>query len=172
MDDTRQVERNSGAEGGAQKGAPQNCAAQHCAALEDTAARILEVVPQIMQAIRVEIRRSRASDLSVVQQRVLGFLRRRPGCSLSELAEHIGLTLSSASTLVDGLVDQGLLLRVESAEDRRRVELRLSEAGSQQLEAALKSAREGLVRQLAGLTEEQCRLIQQALDILEPNSFS
>jgi DNA-binding MarR family transcriptional regulator len=136
-------------------------------AVEETAGEILEIVPRIMQAIRVEIRRGRPNELSVVQQRVLNFLRSRPGCSLADLAEHIGLTPSSASTLVDGLAADGLLLRAESAKDRRRVELRLSETGSRQLEAAVKIARAGLVDRLAGLSEEQCGLIRQALEILE-----
>jgi DNA-binding MarR family transcriptional regulator len=135
---------------------------------EATATMILEIVPRIMQTIRVDIRRSRASDLTVVQQRVLNFLRSHPGCSLVDLADHIGLTASTASVLVDGLLQRGLLLRSESPQDRRRIELHLNETGACKLEEAVAGARASLMRRLEGLTAEQHQLVQQALVILSP----
>src|SRR5512141_1148135 len=97
---------------------------------ETLANDMLDIIPLIMQSLRGEMRKHRGGDLTVVQFRTLGYLRRKPGVSLAELAEHIGLTPPSTSALVDGLVSKGLLLRVEAAGDRRRVALRLSDAGS------------------------------------------
>jgi MarR family transcriptional regulator for hemolysin len=72
---------------------------------------LMDTAPQIMQAIRVEMRRGRGSDISIPQFRTLAFIQRNPDSSLSNLAEHLGLTLPSVSKLVDGLVKQELIIR-------------------------------------------------------------
>ena len=85
------------------------------AKLIDTCAReLMDTAPKIMQAIRVEMRRGRGSDISIPQFRSLAFIQRNPDSSLSNLAEHLGLTLPSVSKLVDGLVKQKLVIRQES----------------------------------------------------------
>ena len=66
--------------------------------------QILEAVPMVMLAIRTWMRSHRGSDLSVPQFRVLVYLHRHEGSSLSDIAEHVGLTLPSMSKMIDGLV--------------------------------------------------------------------
>ena len=70
---------------------------------------ILEVVPPIVQALRVEMRAQRSHDLSVPQFRTLAYIRHHPCCSLSAVADFIGLTLPAMSTLVNGLVEKDLV---------------------------------------------------------------
>src|SRR6476620_5341442 len=86
----------------------------------DCAARILDVVPAVMRSIRTQMRRQTSSELSVVQFRSLARASGTGGASVSEIAEHIGLTMPSASKLVDGLVRRGYLLRRSDPADRRR----------------------------------------------------
>ena len=88
---------------------------------EECARQVLEAVPLVMLAIRTEMRRHRGSDLSVPQFRVLVYLNRHAGASLSDIAEHMGLTLPSMSKMIDGLVLRGLVLRRTNPADRRRV---------------------------------------------------
>ncbi len=78
------------------------------------AEEVLEVVPSVMRFIRGEMRGSRRPDLSVPQFRALGHLRRNAGTSLSALAEYLGLTAASTSTLVDGLVRRQMVSREPS----------------------------------------------------------
>ena len=68
---------------------------------EQCAREILDTVPVVMRMIRKELRKRGARVLTVPQFRTLAFVNRRKGASLSEAAEHIGLTLPSVSTLVD-----------------------------------------------------------------------
>ena len=75
------------------------------------AQEILEVVPAVMLAIRAELRRHRTADLSVPQFRTLAFIDRQADASLSDVAEHIGLTLPSMSKIVDGLVTRKFVTR-------------------------------------------------------------
>jgi DNA-binding MarR family transcriptional regulator len=62
----------------------------------------------------------RAHGLSVPQFRALGFVHRHAGSSLSEVADHIGLTLPAMSRLIDGLVELQLMRRQSQSADRRR----------------------------------------------------
>jgi MarR family transcriptional regulator for hemolysin len=134
---------------------------------DDAARHILEVVPLVMRAIRSEMRSHRAADLSVPQFRTLGFIDRRPGASLSNVAEHIGLTLPSASKLVDGLVSCGLATRREHADDRRRVVLGLTAAGCSALAAARKATRLRLAARLAAVPRSDRSVIAQAMAVLQ-----
>jgi DNA-binding MarR family transcriptional regulator len=133
---------------------------------ETLASKILDIIPLIMQSIRAEMRKHRAGDLSVVQFRALGYLRGKPGSSLAELAEHIGLTPPTTSALVDGLVSKRLLLRADSPNDRRRVELRLSDAGCAVWEDARRGAQESLVARLDGMSAEERQRVYQAMETL------
>ena len=129
---------------------------------------ILEVIPQIMRAIRTEMRSRRTSELSVPQFRMLAFLNRQAGASLSEVAEHVGLTLPSTSTSVDRLVTRKLVAREASKTDRRRVTLSLTPAGK----AILKSARKGTQTRLAeilnGLSAADRVTVMRAMQALHP----
>ncbi len=129
---------------------------------------ILETVPVIIQAIRVEMRLERMHDLSVPQFRTLAYIARHPGCSLSDVAEFIGLTLPSMSVLINGLVEQGLVLRQTSLIDRRRVTLTLTEAGSEVYQRARQGTIAWLQRLLEPLSEEERQTIVRAMELLKP----
>src|SRR5215472_3469611 len=96
---------------------------------EACAAQIMETVPLVMRTLRTEMRRRRPADLSVPQFRALAFVRRHPGASLSEVAEHLGLTLPATSTLIDHLVARELVRRAPNPDNRRRLVLTLTADG-------------------------------------------
>jgi len=68
----------------------------------------------------------RVGDLSMAQVHVLMRIRRMGEVSLTELADHLGVSPPSASAMVDRLVDKTMLTRKPSEEDRRRVVIRIS----------------------------------------------
>ena len=63
------------------------------------------------------------------QVTLLWLIRQNPGLSLRELAAEEGISPPALSGHVDRLERQGLIERVRSAEDRRRVGLVVSPAG-------------------------------------------
>ncbi len=134
--------------------------------VEACAAQVMDTVPLIMRVIRAEMRSHRAPDLSVPQFRALLHVSRRPGASLSDVAEHLGLSLPSVSKLVDRLVARGLVTRQSAADDRRRVTLALTEAGQATLQEAVRFTRARLLEDLAALPAEECAVIVQAMTIL------
>ena len=136
--------------------------------VETCAREILDTVPLIMRTIRGEIRRHRSSDLTVPQLRSLAYLNRCPGSGLAGLAEHLGLTPPSTCTLVDGLVARSLVVRQTAPDDRRRIALTLSDQGRSLLMLAQSGAHASLSNMLARLTDEECRQVVEALNILRP----
>lgn len=134
----------------------------------ECAKTILDVTPNIIQAIRFEMRYGRNYDLTVPQFRTLAYIQRNPGASLSAAAEFIGLTLSSMSILVNGLVERGLVERVTSSQDRRRIHLTLTEIGSEHHRQALDNTQRRLAEVVAGLTDEQRTGVVQSLELLRP----
>lgn len=140
-----------------------NPSAQACARA------LLEIAPAIVQAMRVQMRAERLHELSVPQFRTLAFIGRHPNCSLSEAAEFIGMTLPSMSVLVNGLVEEGLVLRQTSLLDRRRVTLNLTETGVGVYAHALEGTLAWLSRQLEPLAEADKQTVLHAMEILRPH---
>jgi DNA-binding MarR family transcriptional regulator len=134
--------------------------------LDECARQVLETVPLVMRTVRAEMRRRRTADLSVPQFRTLNFLNRQAGASLSQVAEHIGLTLPSMSLLVEGLVERKLILRNTHAADRRRVTLTLTARGQSVLEAAHGATQAALAEKLAALSAQDRTIIVQAMQTL------
>jgi long-chain acyl-CoA synthetase len=74
-------------------------------------------------------------DLTLPQYRVLGILG--DGCEASsKLAEKLAVSRPSVTGVVDGLVTRGLVRRDHIADDRRRVDVGLTDAGRLVLAAA------------------------------------
>jgi DNA-binding MarR family transcriptional regulator len=139
------------------------------AKLLDTCGRdLMDTAPKIMQSIRVEMRRGRGAELSIPQFRTLGFVQRHPDSSLSDLADHLGLTLPSVSKLVDGLVKQKLIRRLESTVDRRRLTLVLTPNGESILDSARGAALANLTKIISRLSNDELATIHQAMELLSP----
>jgi DNA-binding MarR family transcriptional regulator len=136
--------------------------------LETCARELVDTVPQIFQSIRAEMRRGRGSDLSVPQFRTLRFIQSRAETTLSSLAEHLGLRLPSVSKLVDGLVKQELVIRQESASDRRCLSLALTPAGESIVNSARASAQARLTETLVNLSAEELEAVHRVMELLRP----
>lgn len=126
---------------------------------------LLNIVPKIMQAIRAEMRQSRG-DLSIPQFRVLAHLRRKPGISLIETAEYLGLTSPSIVSLVDGLAAKNLVTRTQAADDRRKIALYLTKEGEEVFDAAFQAAQKNIAARLAHLSANDLTMLLRSMDLL------
>lgn len=70
------------------------------------------------------------SDLTVDRWRALLFIRQNSGCSMSDIVDALVIPSTSATRIVDGLVEIGAVFRTVSQQDRRRTTLRVSSHGS------------------------------------------
>jgi DNA-binding MarR family transcriptional regulator len=126
---------------------------------ETCASLVIETVPRVNRCLRAEMRRQGASGLSLPQFRALGFLQREPGASLSAVAEHLGVSRSTASAIADRLVRAGLVDRAPDPAERRRVALTLTPAGADLLARARAATRTLVADRLARLSAAQLTAI-------------
>lgn len=127
---------------------------------------MLDLAPLIMRTIRREARKRRGSELSIPQFRALLFLARHQDASLSAVAEHIGITLPSASKIVDGLVRHGLATRRIAPSDHRHVALRLTPRGSARFRAVRRNTRNYLAGIMGSLSAPDRTAVVQAMNVL------
>jgi DNA-binding MarR family transcriptional regulator len=135
--------------------------------MDECAREVLEVVPLVMRAIRRDLREHGARELSVPQFRTLSFVSRNKGASLSEVAEHIGLTLPSMSTLIDGLVIRNFALRRTHPHDRRRMTLELTDRGQTTLRTAREATQDHLAQLIQHLSQEDRNTVAKSMRILK-----
>lgn len=133
---------------------------------ESLAGTVLDTIPLVMGLVRNSMRTHRVPGLSVPQFRILALTYHHDDVSPSELAEHVGMGLPSASKLIDGLVAKRLLTRTESREDRRRKQIRITATGRESFEKVRERAREALASHLDKLPESEAALIRRAMDVL------
>lgn len=124
---------------------------------------VLDVVPAVMRVLRAEMRRHRAPALTVPQFRALVWIEGQPGTSVSQVAEHVGLTRPSASVLVEALVRRRLVTRRPHPTDRRRVTLDLTAGGLAVVQASRERTLAFLAERLGALSDAQRAQVTEAL---------
>mgnify|MGYP001766773059 CR=1 FL=1 len=85
---------------------------------------------------------------------------------ISEIGTHLGVTNAAASQMVERLVRQGLLERVEDLQDRRVKRLSLTPAGHQLVENVMQIRRRWMEQLSASITPEQREAVGSALTLL------
>lgn len=98
---------------------------------DPTEARALvEALRAVARELRLAERRGDAVlSLQPAQRHALRELAARPASSLAELAERTHTDPSSASVVVQRLVERSLVTRGDAADDRRRTVLKVTPAG-------------------------------------------
>ena len=106
-------------------------------------------------------------ELTFAQARALIMLAAHQSMSLGDLAHLLKIGKATASVLVQGLVERGLVTRTENPSDRREVIICLSEKGME-IGAGRRSDREKQLRDwLKRMPEEDVRALQQGLSALK-----
>ena len=100
------------------------------------------------------------------QATLLWLVKRSPGLSLAELAAEEGISPPALSGHVDRLERAGLLERIRSTEDRRRVGLRLTDEGASVLRRIRARRTTWLAERLRGLDDAQLGAVERALPAL------
>ena len=133
---------------------------------EACAAELLEVMPGVMNAVRTGMRGQLQAGLSVPQFRCLNYIEINPGASVGEVATFLGVTMATASAMVDRLARAGYALPGVSAQDRRRAELSVSKAGTALLAQIRQGARQDLAAALDGRSATELQSVIDALAVL------
>ncbi|MDE2397152.1 MAG: MarR family transcriptional regulator [Burkholderiales bacterium] len=127
---------------------------------------VLEVLPDAMDTIRLGMRSQLDNRLSVPQFRCLNYIDHSPGASVGAVAAFLGVTMPTASAMVDRLARAGHVLASSSAADRRRSTLHISASGKTLLEQVRAETRHELASRLARRPAEDLRAIRDGLAAL------
>jgi len=130
--------------------------------------RFWETVPPLWNDVRSHIRTTATSsfDITVEQFHVLRHVRRGIA-SMGELADAKNISRPAISQAVDILVNKGLLTRAQSTQDRRYVELALTDAGNHLLDTVFKETREWMKQRMRTLTANELETIAKAMEVMK-----
>jgi DNA-binding MarR family transcriptional regulator len=109
-------------------------------------------------------------DLTTPQLKVVLLLYLNGSARMSELASSLGVSLATATGILDRLVDRDIVERENSREDRRVVVCRLSALGHELTDKLYSSGRERARGLLKGFTEAQLNKLDEALTSLSGGS--
>jgi len=109
----------------------------------------------------------RRAELSMPQLVALWFVRRAGTATISDIREHLNLSLPATSHLVDRLVVGGFVTRNEATIDRRHKDVMLTDAGRALLDEIEQARVAELAQHLATMPPEQLSTTVGALaDVL------
>ena len=124
-------------------------------------------MPAVMDAMRAAMRHRASDQLSVPQFRCLNFITRNPGSSVSAVAAFLGVTMPTASVMVDRLVRAGAVAPRTALADRRRSELHATAAGLRQMRHIQEGARDEFALALAACSADELRTLNAGLAVLQ-----
>jgi DNA-binding MarR family transcriptional regulator len=127
---------------------------------------VLDAAPPLMWFIRRTMREHRRG-FSMPQFRAMVMVRNQPSISLSCVADHLALSLPTASRIVSGLVNKGFLNRKDSKTDRRQVSIGITAKGEAVLNAAYDATQQELARELAVFSPAQRAAVIDAMRLLK-----
>jgi DNA-binding MarR family transcriptional regulator len=125
-----------------------------------------ELRPALLRLARNLRRETEALGVTSHQVTLLWLVRSRPGLSLRELAAEEGISAPSLSAHVDRLEAAGLLRRVRSTDDRRRVGLELTREGQSLLKRVRARRTTWLAERVALLSDDERERLDAALPAL------
>ena len=105
-------------------------------------------------------------DMTIPQIRTLVLLERMGPLRMGNIAIYLGRALSATTTVMDRLVEKGLVDRVADPSDRRVVICQLSESGEQAIKRFWRIGRERLQIVADLLDEEQLETVVQGFELI------
>ena len=106
---------------------------------------------------------SRRVGIRVSRQRVLSLLSQRGEMPQRELREALGIQAGSFSELAGRLEERGFLTREQDPADRRRILLRITEAGRERAEKDSRARDQELFCALSEEEQAQLRMLLQKI---------
>jgi DNA-binding MarR family transcriptional regulator len=146
--------------------------------VSEDAERILRALRGIVRSITIHSKRLyRDTGLTLPQVLCLRVIynSRDEGITAAEVSRAIQLSPATVTGIIDRLENAGLVERVRESKDRRKVTLRMTDAGVERYNALPWSLQDRAIERLNQLEPEQRRAIlmslKQVLDIIEASSL-
>jgi len=129
----------------------------------DAASRLRVAVARLTR----HLRRTAPGDLTLSQWSALVTVETQGPVRIGDVAEREGVSAATATRLVAGLEELGLVTRESDVVDRRSWRVSLTPAGRAKLEWARRRRTERLAQRLSTLAPDDVRRLMDALPVLE-----
>jgi DNA-binding MarR family transcriptional regulator len=107
-----------------------------------------------------------AIDLTMAQAKLLYVVAASPGSTMSEIAQRLGVAISTASGAVDHLVLAGFLTRFDDPANRRQVRVSITPQGLDALEQMRELGTHQLRLLFERVGDEDLAIIERAIRVL------
>jgi DNA-binding MarR family transcriptional regulator len=114
-------------------------------------------------SMRHFIRYARESGFSMSHVGAMFHIHNIGSCGVTDLGDHLGVTSAAASQMLERLVQQGLILRLEDPNDRRVKQIVLTDKGHQVLEEGIRARQSWLDDLAKSLSDSEKETIMPAL---------
>jgi len=114
---------------------------------------------------------TRPSTLSILQIEALWYIGEGKEVLMKDLASHLSIAPSSATSLVDDLVKAKLVIRSENKKDRRITVVSLTMKGKRSLANFLKKRMQKAKKRIDKLTQVEKKTLLQILEKLAKKEF-
>jgi DNA-binding MarR family transcriptional regulator len=118
--------------------------------------QIVRLIPRIYRSLGCPIVEAAGQQqISMTQYGAMAFLWRNPGTTLSEVARELNVSLGSTSDMVDRLVEMGLVQRQTNPDNRRQVQLSLTDSAGARIREMKQERRRQFEQVRAKLNDEE-----------------
>jgi DNA-binding MarR family transcriptional regulator len=129
--------------------------------------RFIELVEQINQCMHSRpLEEWPDLELTIPQIKTLTLLRHQGPQRMGSIATFLGSTLSSSTSIIDRLVDKGLVERVPDPDDRRVVICQPTPRGQESTEQFWRIGRMKLVELAERLDTEELEIVVRGMELL------
>ena len=133
----------------------------------ELAKKILETFPYLMHKLGRGLHpRNRAMGLNKNQFRTLLLVHYHGSSCMGEISRHVDLEKGSFTSVVDSLLDMGLIIRERDQKDRRRIILSVTIEGLELIRKTEGMAYRELEKKLSVLTDEDRQRFFRAVNDL------
>ena len=131
---------------------------------DDMAARILTTFPLFMHKVFHDFHHASGKlDLNKTHMKTLMIIYIENNPYMTKVCYHMNMEKGSLTPVIDRLIQLKLVERRRSSEDRRKVNLHLTEVGLSLVQANLHRARRHILEKLKHLPEEEIQRFKKAL---------
>jgi DNA-binding MarR family transcriptional regulator len=111
---------------------------------DDTIGQLINLFFMTNRSLHQHMHKKVITSLSFLQFLTIQFVREHGPVSMKAIAQFLSITPASTTTLVHGLVETGVLVRIADKKDRRIILLRTTVRGKKQLSDAENQAKREL----------------------------
>jgi len=136
-------------------------------AAEPLVVKLQEWIEVFMQgSMRHFLCYARESGLSMSQLGALLHLHHAGSSGITDIGDHLGVTSAAASQMLDRLVRQGLILRLEDPSDRRVKQVVLTDKGLQVIHETARARQRWLADLAMIMSDPERAAVTAALDVM------